>query len=102
MKWTPSRRGSRFPAMRMLLCTLVGVLAACGPYAGNAKARWTGTAVDVSLAGEARGGWCPVNRTVLVDAVQGDRAAGFKWRFDSLSPGTYPIGLPSDADSLGS
>ena len=88
--------------MRMLLCSLVGVLAACGPYAGNAKARWVGTAVDVSLAAPARGGWCPVSRTVLVDAAAGDRATGFKWRFDSLKPGTYPIGLPGAADSLGS
>lgn len=88
--------------MRMLLCLLVGVLAACGPNAGNAKAHWVGMAVDVSLAAPARGGWCPNSRTVLVEAVSGDRAAGFKWRFDSLRPGSYPVGLPATGDSLGS
>ena len=88
--------------MRMILCALAGLLAGCGPYAGNAKAHWTGAAVDVALAAPAEGGWCPNSRTVLVDAIDGDRATGFKWQFDSLRPGTYPVGLPTTSDSLGS
>ncbi len=88
--------------MRMLLFSLIGALAACGPGAGNGKAHWVGTAVDVSLAAPARGGWCPTNRTVLVEATAGDRATGFSWRFDSLSPGVYPVGLPATADPAGS
>ena len=88
--------------MRMLLFSLVGALTACGPGAGNAKAHWLGTAVDVSMTAPARGSWCPVSRTVLVEATAGDRATGVSWRFDSLRPGVYPVGLPATADSAGS
>ncbi len=85
--------------MRMLLFSLVGALTACGPGAGNGRAHWVGTLVDVSLTAPARGGWCPISRTVLVEANAGDRATGFSWRYDSLSPGVYPVGLPATADS---
>lgn len=88
--------------MRMLLFSLVGALAACGPRAGHVKAHWTGTTVDVSLAASARGGWCPARRAVLVDAIADDRATGFSWRYDSLKPGAYPVGLPASSDSAGS
>src|SRR5437868_9302180 len=86
--------------MRMLLFTLVGALAACGPRAGDGEAHWVGPGVDISLKGKATGGWCPVSRTVLVEVIDQDRAAGLSWQFDSLRPGVYPVVLPAEADSV--
>ena len=88
--------------MRMLLFTLIGALGACGPGTGKGEAHWVGTGVDISFAAPAHGGWCASTRTVLVEAIDRDRATGFSWRYDSLRPGVYPVGLPSTADSTGS
>jgi hypothetical protein len=86
--------------MRMLLCTLVGALAACGPRVGNGEAHWVGPGVDIALKGKATGGWCPNSRTILVEAIDKDRSAGFAWQFDSLRPGVYSVALPAAVDSI--
>src|SRR5437868_14560711 len=86
--------------MRMLLFTLVGALAACGPRAGDGEAHWVGPGVDISLKGKATGGWCPVSRTVLVEVSDQDRPAGLSWQFDSLRPAADPVVLPAEAVSV--
>ena len=86
--------------MRMLVLSLLMAVSACGPGAGNAMAHWSGAGVDVSLAGPARGGWCPASRTVLLDLTEDDRVAGLVWHYDSLVPGRDSVGPPGSPDSV--
>ena len=64
-----------------------------------ATARWVGSEVDITVSGEARGGWCPEARAVLLDVLADDRVAGVAWHYDSLVPGTYPVVPPTPSDS---
>ena len=85
--------------MRMLLLPLLGAVTACGPRPGMATARWVGSEIDITVSGEARGGWCPEARAVLLDVLADDRVAGVAWHYDSLVPGTYPVVPPTPSDS---
>ena len=62
-------------------------------------AQWTAPKGSLKLSAPATAGWCPGSRTILLQGVEGDRAVGVVWHYDSLAPASVLLAPPEPADS---
>jgi hypothetical protein len=78
---------------------VLGALAACGGGRGMVDARWQVGDDDVEVSTEGKGGWCPSTSVILIEGIEGDRAVGVHWHYDSLAPGSFELEPPAGPDS---
>lgn len=78
---------------------LVGALAACGTGRGKVHAEWQVAGEEKEFSTEGEGAWCASSGRAFVAGLEGDRAVGVHWHFDSLVPATFELEPPTSPDS---